>query len=588
MSNRFSAWLTHPRFSLHVALLAVVLAAPSLGVGWLADDYSHQLAIRGGAGLIPGFPAESWNPFKFWDGDPAHNYSIQDLGVAPWWTHPNIKAVLWRPLAVVFHHLDYTLWPDSPFLMHVQSLVWFGAVIAAVAFLYRRIGGVTWAAGLAGLLYAIDDAHAVPAAWIANRSTLLATFFGVLAILAHVRWRERGARRWAVLAVVLLALSLLAKEEGLATTAYLFAYAVVLDRASWRSRMLSLLPYALVVVIWRVAWSLAGGGLETGGLYVDPLHDPIGFAGNVWAWAPVLLLGQWAFPPPDINVLLTSNGPHPVFWYAAIALILVCVCVMAPRLRRDRLSGFFFIGMMLSLLPICAGLAGDRLLYFVGIGAMGLIGRFLESLKSRDVPKPGLVTRSLAAFLIFVHGIVAPVLLPIRSAFPFGPTSFMKQMEFRVELGPEVAQQDVILVNAPVVLFTAYLPIKRALAGEPVPRHLRVLSPSGAAVRLHRTNASTLVVQPKPSYLGPQFDRLFRMLGEPLAAGDRIVLTGVTAEVTRLDEEGRPDEVAFHFDVDLDDPSLRWFHWKDGAFVPFGPPRVGATVDLPPAIPKLF
>lgn len=585
---RFRALLIHPRFPMHVALIAAALAAPSLGVGWLADDYTHQFAIRAAEDLPDLYSVSPWNPFAFWDGDPAHNRAILDLGVSPWWTHPQIKAVLWRPLAVVFHHLDYALWPDSPFLMHVHSLAWFGAVIAAVAVLYRRIGGATWAAGLAGLLYAIDDAHAVPAAWIANRSTLLATFFGVLSILAHVQWRERGSRRCALFAPMLLALSLLSKEEGLATTAYLFAYAVFLGRGSWRDRLISLAPYAVVVVLWRVVWSMAGGGLEHCRLYVDPMHDPIGFVVNVWLWAPVLLLGQWAFPPPDINVLFTSNGPHPVFWYAAIGLIVIGVWVIGPRLRNDRVSGFFVIGMLLSLLPICAGLPGDRLLYFAGIGAMGLVAKFIESLTRIDLHRPGLPTRSFAAFLILVHGVAASVLLPLRSAWPLGPTSFLRQMEFHAPLGLEIAEQDLILVNAPVVLFTAYLPIKRLLAGEPAPRHLRVLSPSGAAVSLHRPDVSTLIVRPTPSYLGPQFDRLFRRPDESLALGERVALTGVTVEVTEVDDAGRVSEAKFHFDVDLDDPSLRWFRWKKGEFVLFTPPRVGETIELPAAMLKVF
>lgn len=588
MIDRFRAWLTHPRFPLHAALLAVLLAAPSHGVGWLADDYTHQFAITAAGELGESFSVAPWNPFRFWDGDPEHNRELLDLGVSPWWTHPEVKAVLWRPLAVVFHHLDYALWPTSPFLMHVHSLLWFGAVIFVTAHLYRRIGGTAWAAGLAALLYAIDDAHAVPAAWIANRSTLLATFFGVLSILAHVRWREGGSRRCAIFAPILLALSLLSKEEGMATPAYLFAYAAVLDRASWRDRAWSLAPYAVVVVLWRIAWSLAGGGMEHAGLYVDPLHDPIAFLWNVWAWGPMLLLGQWAFPPPDINVLLTSNGPHPALWYAAVVFFLLGVRVMAPRLRGDRLSGFFAMGMLLSLLPVCAGLPGDRLLYFAGIGAMGLVGRFLESLSAVEMDAPRLTTRAFTAFLVFVHGIIAPMMLPIRSAGPFGPTRFLRQMEFHAPLGPEIEHQDLVLVNAPVVLFTAYLPIKRMLADEAAPKHLRVLSPSGAAVTLHRPDARTLVVRPEPSYLGPQFDRLFRRPDEPLVFGERIELTGVTVEVTALDEAGRVSAATFHFDVDLDDPSLRWFQWKEGDFVPFTPPRVGETVELPPAVPELF
>jgi hypothetical protein len=42
--------------------------------------------------------------------------------------------------------------------------------------------------------------------------------------------------------------------------------------------------------------------------------------------------------------------------------------------------------------------------------------------------------------------------------------------------------------------------------------------------------------------------------------------------------------VRVHFDVDLEDPSLRWLQWKNGAYAPFEPPAVGNTVTLPSVI----
>ncbi len=78
--------------------------------------------------------------------------------------------------------------------MHLHSLLWLGALVVAAALLYRRILGPTWVAGLAALLYAVDDAHAAPAAYIANRNALIATCFGVLCLLCFARSRQEGWR----------------------------------------------------------------------------------------------------------------------------------------------------------------------------------------------------------------------------------------------------------------------------------------------------------------------------------------------------------------------------------------------------------
>jgi hypothetical protein len=54
-----------------------------------------------------------------------------------------------------------------------------------------------------------------------------------------------------------------------------------------------------------------------------------------------------------------------------------------------------------------------------------------------------------------------------------------------------------------------------------------------------------------------------------------VELTGMTAEVTELTTDGRPAEVAFHFDVPLADDSLIWPCDRGGTFEPFTPPAIG-------------
>ena len=62
---------------------------------------------------------------------------------------------------------------------------------------------------------------------------------GVLAIIAHDRWRCHGRRLSAVFAPLLLVASLLSAEAGIGTVAYLFAHVVFLDRATWRRRVVA-------------------------------------------------------------------------------------------------------------------------------------------------------------------------------------------------------------------------------------------------------------------------------------------------------------------------------------------------------------
>ena len=84
---------------------------------------------------------------------------------------------------------------------------------------------------MAALLWAIDDAHGTPVGFLANRSTILATLFGVLTLLAHDRLRRDGWRMGIVIGPLLLVLSLLSKEAGIATVGYLAAYSIFIDNS---------------------------------------------------------------------------------------------------------------------------------------------------------------------------------------------------------------------------------------------------------------------------------------------------------------------------------------------------------------------
>ena len=163
----------------------------------------------------------------------------------------------------------------------------------------------------------------------------------------------------------------------------------------------------------------------------------------------------------------------------------------------------------------------------------------------------------------------------------------MDQVLVKTPMDESVERQDVMLVNAPIAMAAGYVPIMRALDGQPVPRHVRALSASWSPVELSRLDERTLVVRPEWGYLSSPVDTLARGLGHPMRLGQRVELTGVTIEVTALTDDGRPAEATCRFDVPLEDPSLRWLRWKDGAFVEFAPPGVGESVRLPAAIPAL-
>ncbi len=129
------------------AALAVLLALPSLGVGWILDDDFHRTILLERSRLrdLLGGPSEM---FRFFRGDPERTGRLMDIGLFPWWTDPGLKGEFLQALTVLTHRLDYALWPDSAATMHAHSLFWLGAVAAVTAAFYRRMLGATRVAGV--------------------------------------------------------------------------------------------------------------------------------------------------------------------------------------------------------------------------------------------------------------------------------------------------------------------------------------------------------------------------------------------------------------------------------------------------------
>jgi len=570
-----------------VMALGMAVVLPSLSAGLLLDDYHHRLLMRGSDSPVR-LLESPLDLFRFFDGDPQRTQQLKDLGMVPWWA-TNAKAAFWRPISSLTHWLDYTLWPDSLSLMHAQSILWYGLLVLCVALLYRRFATTVAVAAIAALLFAFDDTHATPVGFLANRNALIAATFGVLALLAHDRYRRDNSRSSLIWAVVLLAASLLSAEAGIATAAYLASYALFLDRDTRRGRLVSMLPYLAVIVLWRLLWNGLGYGIENFGIYIDPLREPLRYAGALKDRGAILLLGQLLGPPSDVTMLLAPSGVR-VLWRIAVAFLMVFGLLLIPLLRKDRVARFWAVGMLLSVLPICATFPSDRLLVFASIGAMGLIAQFLAAAFGPGArhlgPKPwrmGAV--ALASLFVLVHGIIAAPVLLVRSAQPMGPKSFTEQMLIG-PLDEGVETQDLIVVNPPLAFLTSSSALIWADEGTPFPRSLRLLSSSlFEPVEVRRPDANTLTVRPRFGYYAWVLDALFRDPKQRFQVGDRVELSGMTVEILETTSEGRALEAAFIFPVPLEDPSLRWMQHGPNGLAPFTPPPIGESAVL--EAPKL-
>ena len=610
--------LEHRYIPAVLAVVTVVIMLPALNAGFIQDDLFHRTKLLEPSELPERFydmrlsppdsgtlPGVLRDMYAIVPTERDHE-AFKDFGLLPWWTAKDFRGSNWRPLTALTHWLDYQLFPNSPALMHAHSLIWFAAVIFLVAVLYRKLLGPVWIAGLAALLYMIDDSNYFPAMWIANRNLLLSLFFSILTLLMYHRWRQQKSVHASVAVPFLLLLSLLSTEAGIATFAYLFAYALIIESGSWRRRALSLVPSVIVIVIWRIIYNALGYGAHGSGFIIDPGSEPLRYAWAVVKRAPVLLSGQWGWQPAEMFNLFSDYAKR---WnlLAAAAFLLLILIVFVPLLRKSRVALFWFVGMILCILPICATSPMNRNLLFAAIGAFGLTAQFLGGLFTKEswVPRSQLwrvPAWILCLTLIIIHIVLAGVgriTAPRTWSFVFD--TFYSTIDIGSE--PDLENKTTVVVNAPNPFLLLGLPVLRAYENKPLPERTRILAPGFVPLEITRTGEKTLLLKAqtghilspetsredfKPNfvYFYKEFNSLFRPENLPFRAGEQVELTGMSVEVIDIDRAGQPVEIQFHFAVSLDDPSLSWLQWDwkkggFGSYSRFKVPAVGEKTYIP-------
>jgi len=591
MYARLQRAFSNPRAVTYTFLAALLLGGVSITSGLAADDHIHQLIVSGSR-EIRGVASNRFDLFRF--ATPVTTPILMTDGVFPWWADPNVNFGFWRPLTSLMHYVDHALWPDSPALMHVHTMLWHALGLLGLWCLYRSLITPQWVATLALFLYALDDARGGPLTWIANRHAVIGTTLSIWSLWAYHRARaisfsarEGSPVRCDLLALGLFVLALLASQGSVSTCGYLFAHALFIDSDSWKRRSLRLLPYATAVVVWGLASRALDYGVHGSDVYFDPLSQPLLYARALLERGPILWLGQLAAPWSEIWNLLPLFAPWlmPVLFILALLVIAAWARVLMPLWRSDPTVRVFVVGALISTLPASAAFPADRLLTWVAIGASAFIaqflGRFIESRAAAPAANGSVLASLVALSVVVFHVVLAPLLLPGRAVGTASTRRSLDLADNSVPQTPEIADKTVVMVNPPSDAYVGYIPFRRAADHVPRPACIRWLATGLTDVTVERIDARTLRVHQSGGYLQAMSEQLLRSPRTPFTIGQRIDLKDFSVEVTKLMPDGRPLEVLVRFGRPLEDPRYLWLMWKDKGYVPFRPPAIGERVTVP-------
>jgi len=504
--------LEYRHIDIILVALAVAATLPALGTGLLNDDLTHWSVLSGpseagdelarfglgsdNSGRLAAAVSEQFAPM-----DPNRNLTeLRDYGAIPWWTYDGLWVRFWRPLSSITHWLDYRIFGSSPVAMHAHNLIWLAAVVFLVTVLYRRLNGPAWMAGLAGLLFVLDDFTYFPAMWIANRNIFLSLFFGILCVLWHHRWRQSGSLWSGVASVVFLACSLLSAEAGVATCAYLFAYALTIEEGSFKRRLISLVPAILITILWRSIYNALGHGASGGSFYLDPSLEPLRYAWAMLVRGPILVMREWSRVSAD-TFSCVPVSTRIILWPIVVVLLFGIMILIWPLLKSNRRARFWAVGMYLSVLPVCATMPMNRNLLWVGIGACGLVGHFLGGFIAKEswVPQKKFrlfLTKMLVITLLVVH---IPLALIVRIASPVATTLMVNKVKETMDVNSPSGfeNQELVVVNAPNPAAFFYLPFAKAYEGQALPKGMRVLAPAFAELQVKREDEKSITLRAK-------------------------------------------------------------------------------------------
>lgn len=554
--------------------LAALVCVPSLFMGFFIDDYLHLLTVEGRFDL-----ASPLDVFRFAGGDADELKRFMNEGPLPWFTYLDIKLHFYRPLSSLLMLLDNRLFGDAAFLYHLHSLIWYVALVALAGLLYRRSLGP--AALVAMALYALDEAHVIPAVWWSNRNALVAAVPALAGFLAHLRWREAGWRWGLPLSLLGYAVGFAGAEAALGIMGYLGAYELLGRRDAWQRRIGALLPAALLSVLYLGWYKAKGYGVSGSGVYIDPIHEFADFAALAPGRLAMMLSNQFLTLPIEAPVVVRGLELPLVLLSAGV--LAAFALLMRPAWREAdaetrRALTWLMAGAVLSTAPTLATFPSGRLMTLPSLGTAAALAILLCHAWSRRAGKPW---RALALLLLFVH-----------AAGPLAIWTGLPVLFARLDdtgraaiLDPAIAREDArdvsqIALNPPDPFVGMYPYLVRLQARAPMPATWQVLSLAPHAHRYTRVDDRTLEMEIIDGEMFTMlFEQLVRSPKRPMLPGDTVDVEAFRARVIDVGEYG-PTRVRFTFKKSLDDPSIELLEWGGKGFRRLAPPPVGESVLL--------
>lgn len=565
------------------AVLAVALSAPSLADGLQGEDW----------GIVHDATTRAFDPWPLRRAPEVAraNGAAREAGLVPWFASPDLQIVFFRPLGTWLLQLDAlvarTLGLGTPAaiqLVRAHSLAWLAALVVAGGLVLRRLVGISPAALVALVTFATDDGKAMAAGWISNRPALASAALGLLALVAHDRWRREARLGSAIVAPLALGAAYLAGETALGAALLVLSHALSTERG-WAAKARAAAPAALVTLAWATFYALSGYGATGSSVYLSPLGSPRTFVLELPLRLAASALGLLVWPAAD-------------GWYAAAHLIppalalglgalLACGAVLLVARSTASVPGarLWLLGGALATCATCTVAPSERVLLVPSLAAAALLGlvasAWLEQARDRGRSRAARVAAGAGvAWILGVHVALTATLSPLR-ARAFVPYEEALRGAVDSAFAGVRPEQQLFLVRVPDAGFSG-LTVQLGGRLRRAPPRVRVLYPGTGAATVTRLDSHTLRLRVDGGFFDSLANRMVHDVSRPLAPGHEVRLAGATVVVEESGADGLPRAVLLRTERPLDDAGHVFRMWTGARFEPFPLPSVGSSVEVEP------
>jgi Tfp pilus assembly protein PilF len=331
------------------------------------------------------------------------------------WAFTSTAEANWHPLTWISHMLDVQLFGLKPAGHHAQSVLWHAVNVVLLFLLLARATGFVGRSALVASLFAVHPLNVESVAWVAERKSVLCTFFLLLALGAYGWYVKKPRAARYLLVALLFTLGLMAKPMVI-TLPFLLLLLDFWPLQRFPGTSLTKLVLEKIPLLTLSAASAAitlyaqRAGGAVGSTHLLPLAMRVKNA--IYSYLTYVEKTVW---PSHLAVFY----PHPenslALWRvlsAAVILITITAVFWHFRERRYLLVGWFWflgtLGPVIGIVQVGRQAWADRYAY-LPLWGLFVIGVWLLSEAATRISLSRTAQVAIASAVLLGYGVAAHI-----------------------------------------------------------------------------------------------------------------------------------------------------------------------------------